>query len=93
MDSNLHERDLEEEPVRQIKRAFEPKNPYEFCKVFSSITGREIGIFLKDTKGWPITWFLEVQSLCKGKDRAKQASTVNWYVKSARTKETNLTQI
>ena len=93
MNLQIDDLDLEDQPVRQRKPVFEPKNPYDFCKVFASITGRPIGIFLKETKHWPITWFIEVQSLCKGKDRSKQASTVNWYVKNARAKETNLTQI
>ena len=85
----LEDIDLADQPVRQRKPVFEPKNPYDFCKVFSSITGRPIGIFLKETKHWPkdMRWHYELQSLCKGKDRSKQASTVNWYVKNAKTKE------
>ena len=78
---HLHDLDLEDQPVRQRKPVFEPRTVYDFCKIFSSVTGLPIGKFLKDTKDWPITWFLEVQSLCKEKDKAKQASTINWYVK------------
>ena len=88
MNPTLFEDDFEEPKPR--KQVFEPRNAYDFCKVFASITGRPIGLFLKDTKHWPLNWFIEVQSLCKEKPRDKQASTVNWYVKNARTKEINL---
>lgn len=82
----MNDLDYDSEP-KQVKRRPEPRSVYDFCKIFSSVTGLPVGKFLKDTRGWPITWFIEVQSLCKEKGREQQAKIINWYVKSARTKE------
>lgn len=68
------------------KRVGDPKNAYEYCKMFSIITKRPIGVFLAGTKGWPFSWFIEVQSLCKEKTREQQAKTINWYVREATAK-------
>mgnify|MGYP001612032387 CR=1 FL=1 len=87
----LHEIDYEDQPVRQRKPVFEPKNPYDFCKVFSSITGRPLGLFLKETKGWPMDWLYSIQSECKlKKTEVDKAKYINWFIKESRAKETNL---
>lgn len=83
---NLDERDLEDLPVKQIKRKFEPITKYDYCKMFASITERPIGLFLKETKHYPMTWIYEIQSLCKEKTREQQAKIINWYIREARTK-------
>ena len=75
-----------EEPTPR-RRIAEPRNSYEFCDMFSRITRRPIGVFLSATKGWPHSWFIEIQSLCREKTREQQAKTINWYVKSAKAKE------
>lgn len=85
---HLQDYEIEDLPVKQIKRKFEPKNAYEFCQVFASITKRPIGLFLKATKNWPIHWFIQVQSECKEKTREKQAITINWWIRESQTKET-----
>ena len=81
----IHELDLQHiEPKR--RKIFEPRTVYDFCKVFSSVTGLPIGKFLKDTKGWPIDWFFSIQSEVKGKPREKQAIYINWFIKKSRPK-------
>lgn len=65
----------------------EPRNQFEFCDMFSKITGRSRGMFLKQTEGFPITWFLQVQSECKEKPKDTQAKIINAFVRDARAKE------
>ena len=75
-----------DDELRPRKKVFEPKNKYEFCQAFSKITNRPLGLFLKETKAWPLDWFFSIQSECKEKTREKQAIYINWFLKSARPK-------
>jgi len=75
--------DLETKPRRQT---FDPKSKYDFCLAFSKITGRPLGLFLSSTKAWPITWFFQVQSECKEKDKTTQAKIINMWVREGRIK-------
>lgn len=73
-----------EEPKR-IRRA-DPVTKYDYCKIFAGITKRPIGLFLKETKHYPMEWMYEIASLCKEKTREQQAKIINWYVREARAK-------
>lgn len=70
--------------TRASRKKAEPCTPYEFCKVFSQITGRPLGLFLRATKHWPMDWFFQVQSECKDKPINKQAICINWFVKKGK---------
>jgi len=77
---------IDETPRPRIKR-FEPKCRYDFCKVMSAINGQPIGAILSRTKHWPDDWFIQVQSLCKEKDKVSQAKIVNMWLRDTKLKE------
>ena len=80
---------IEEESLQYLKKrkqVLEPQNKFEFCQAFSKITNRPLGLFLKETKHWPLDWFFSIQSECKEKTREKQAIYINWFIKESRPK-------
>ena len=88
---------LEDEDIqpKQIGRKRpDPVTKYDFCKIMASITKRPIGLFLKETQAWPMDWMYSIQSECKlKKTEVDKAKYINWFIKEAKLKETNLTQI
>lgn len=76
------------EHVKQIKRAREPKNAYEFCQAFSQYGKMPVGYYLKNTSHWPkdMRWHFELASLLKEKNNIRKAKIINWYVREARAK-------
>mgnify|MGYP001608995182 CR=1 FL=1 len=90
----LQESDYEDQPVRQIKRAFEPRTRYDFVKVMAHIVKRPIPQMLALTKHFPDKWFIDIASEAKQlKTEEAKAKFIWWFLKESRTKETNLTQI
>ena len=78
-----------DEEVKQIKRKFEPRTRYDFCKVMASITKRPLGLFLKETQAWPMDWMYSIQSECKlKKTEVDKAKYINWFIKESRAKLT-----
>lgn len=79
--------ELIDETPRPRRKTADPITKYDFCKIFSSITNRPLGLFLKETKAWPMDWLYSIQSECKEKPREKQAIYINWFIKQAKSKE------
>ena len=75
-----------EEPKQRVRKP-DPVTKYDFCKIMASITKRPIGLFLKETKDWPMDWIYPIQSECKlKKTEVDKAKYINWFIKESRTK-------
>ena len=82
-----------EEPKQRVRRP-DPVTKYDFCVIIASMLKRPVGYVLGRTKGWPIEWYHQIQSECKQiKDPVAKVKFINWFIKEAKLKETNLTQI
>ena len=86
---HLHDLDLEEDlPVRQVKKAFEPKSRYDYIKVISSIVKRPIPQMLSLTKHFNMDCFFSIQSECKQlKTEEAKAKFIWWFIGQSKTKE------
>ena len=69
-------------------KRFEPKTRKDYLKVMESVTKRKGKTLAILTAHWPMTWFYEVASECKlKKTEVSKAKFINYFIKSARTKE------
>ena len=88
--------DIEEEPIKQIKRLPEPRNHYEYCKMIAKTVEMPLWWVQTRTVGWQVRHFEDLRSHCKmykPGEEIKKIKYIKWFLREGKPKETNLTQI
>lgn len=78
--------DLQYTTPKPIYRKPEPVTIGDYRKIMSAVTGRPMKLICILTSHWQQDWYIQMSSLCKGKDKTTQAKIINAWLRDCRLK-------